>query len=208
LLAFASFRYGFFLADCQILFVLGVCVCGGWVVFFLFAYAASFGCWLGKQLNPWLRGMGSRPTKSMGLVAARAAGGARRWHTLQPHPPAARRRLPSLTDAGPPRLLPPPSRSTSSPQSKAQSYYLLVWSEWGLCGDTGGEDFFASRSQDRASPSCGRLDPAMRAAAGGATPRRAGGIRVRAPLVSCASLLSHHLSWPRPARTRDAGCYY
>jgi hypothetical protein len=52
LLAFASFRYGFFLADCQILFVLGVCVCGGWVVFFLFAYAASFGCWLGKQLNP------------------------------------------------------------------------------------------------------------------------------------------------------------
>jgi hypothetical protein len=27
LLAFASFRYGFFLADCQILFVLGVCVC-------------------------------------------------------------------------------------------------------------------------------------------------------------------------------------
>jgi hypothetical protein len=42
--------------------------------------------------------------------------------------------------------------------------------------------------QVRGCSSSTLLDPAMRAAAGDAPPRRAGGIRVRVPLVSSAPL--------------------
>jgi hypothetical protein len=77
-----------------------------------------------------------------------------------------------------------------------------------LCGDWEGELSPLPEAEiDRASTSSARLDPAMRAAAGGVPPRRAGGIRVRAPLVSSAPLPPFLVSsrYERCRLLRDGG---
>jgi len=65
---------------------------------------------------------------------------------------------------------------------------VLLFARWVLVQE--GEAFVETgeEGQDQGCSLSTLLDPAMRAAAGGAPQRRAGGIRVRAPLVSSAPL--------------------